>query len=47
MSALQKQKYLTVAGLIYAMAGATENHNLISGNIFFQLRSASRGKDEI
>ena len=37
-------KHEYVAGLIYAMAGATENHNLISGNIFFQLRGASRGK---
>jgi Uma2 family endonuclease len=34
-----------VDGQIYAMAGATENHNLISGNIFFHLRSAKRGSD--
>ena len=37
-----KHEYVT--GLIYAMAGATENHNLISGNLFFNLRGALRGK---
>jgi Uma2 family endonuclease len=38
-------KHEYVDGQIYAMAGATENHNLISGNVFFHLRSAKRGSD--
>jgi len=32
-----------VDGQIYAMAGANERHNRISGNIFFYLRAAARG----
>ncbi|MDD5755551.1 MAG: Uma2 family endonuclease, partial [Methylococcales bacterium] len=31
-------------GEIQAMAGASEQHNLITGNLFFHLRAASRGK---
>ncbi len=33
-----------VAGQVFAMAGAGENHNRIAGNIFFHLRAAARGK---
>ncbi|MDP2904065.1 MAG: Uma2 family endonuclease [Methylovulum sp.] len=32
-----------VDGQLYAMAGASERHNRIAGNVFFQLRAASRG----
>lgn len=32
-----------VAGAVYAMAGAGEQHNRIAGNVFFQLRSKARG----
>ncbi|SJM94707.1 conserved hypothetical protein [Crenothrix polyspora] len=32
-----------IDGQIYAMAGASENHNRIAGNVFFQLRAAARG----
>lgn len=32
-----------VAGEVYAMAGASERHNRIAGNIFFQLRIKARG----
>lgn len=43
LSATIKHEYID--GQIYAMAGASENHNLISGNIFSTLRNATRGKD--
>jgi len=33
-----------VDGEIYAMAGASERHNRIAGNVFFHLRAATRGK---
>ena len=36
-------KHEFVSGYIYAMAGASEAHNRISGNIFFHLRAAARG----
>lgn len=32
-----------VAGQVYAMAGASERHGRISGNLFFAARSAARG----
>ena len=32
-----------IAGEVFAMAGGSERHNRISGNIFFRLRAASRG----
>ena len=32
------------AGEVFAMAGGSERHNRISGNIFFHLRAASRGQ---
>jgi Uma2 family endonuclease len=38
-------KHEYVNGEIYAMAGASRRHNIISGNIFFHLRLASRGKN--
>ncbi|MEE4379428.1 MAG: Uma2 family endonuclease [Candidatus Competibacteraceae bacterium] len=36
-----RHEYL--AGQVYAMAGASERHNRIAGNLFFQLRAAARG----
>jgi Uma2 family endonuclease len=33
-----------IAGEVHAMAGASERHNRIAGNIFFHLRAATRGK---
>lgn len=36
-------KHEFVAGQMYAMAGASDVHNQISGNAYLQLRSASRG----
>ena len=32
-----------VGGQVFAMAGAGEKHNRIAGNLFFQLRSVTRG----
>jgi Uma2 family endonuclease len=37
-----KHEYL--AGVVYAMAGASRGHNLIAGNIFGELRNQLRGK---
>ena len=37
-----KHEYL--AGVIYAMAGASREHNLVAGNIFGELRNRLRGK---
>lgn len=33
-----------VAGEVFAMAGASERHNIIVGNIFFHLRAITRGQ---
>jgi Uma2 family endonuclease len=40
-SAVTKSEYL--AGEVFAMAGGSERHNRIAGNIFFHLRAATRG----
>ncbi len=39
-------KHEFVDGQLYAMAGATENHNLIVGNIVFELTLVARAKKE-
>jgi Uma2 family endonuclease len=36
-------KHEFVAGYVYAMAGASEAHNRVAGNVFFHLRAAARG----
>jgi Uma2 family endonuclease len=41
-SAVLRHEY--VAGGVHAMAGASERHNRIAGNIFFHLRAATRGR---
>jgi Uma2 family endonuclease len=38
-------KHEYVDGDCYAMSGASEKHNIITGNIFFQLRLATRGQN--
>ncbi|MFZ2451679.1 MAG: Uma2 family endonuclease [Methylovulum miyakonense] len=54
LARISEQDYLTfeltaecrheyVDGYVYAMAGASERHNRISGNLFFHLRAAARG----
>jgi len=40
---LAELKHEYIDGLLYAMAGASERHNRIAGNLFFNLRSATRG----
>lgn len=39
-----RDKHELVMGEMYAMAGASERHNRIAGNIFFHLRTATRGQ---
>ncbi|MBB1073125.1 Uma2 family endonuclease [Rhodoferax sp. 4810] len=36
-----RHEYL--AGQVYSMAGASEQHNRLAGNVFFHLRAATRG----
>lgn len=43
LSAAVKHEYID--GQIYAMAGASEKHNLIAGNLFSSLRNSRRGSD--
>ncbi len=40
---LADTKHELIDGQVYAMAGASENHNLLSGNIFAELKSQLRG----
>jgi Uma2 family endonuclease len=44
MEAQASVKHELVGGEVYAMAGASERHNRIAGNVFFHLRAATRGK---
>jgi Uma2 family endonuclease len=44
MEEAAQAKHELVSGEIWSMAGASERHNRISGNIFFHLRNATRGK---
>lgn len=37
-------KHEFVSGEAYAMAGASERHNRIAGNVFYHLRNTTRGK---
>lgn len=37
-------KHELVSGAAYAMAGASERHNRIAGNVFYHLRNITRGK---
>jgi Uma2 family endonuclease len=41
---LSTQKHEFVDGIIYAMAGASESHILVSGNIFGELRTQFKGR---
>ncbi len=36
-------KHPLIDGVIYALAGASENHNLLAGNVFGELRNLLRG----
>jgi len=41
---LAESKHEYIDGEVYAMAGASENHNLLSGNLFSELKSQLKGK---
>ena len=41
---ISETKHEYLAGVIFAMAGASRAHNLITGNIFGELRNQLRGK---
>ena len=41
---LSEVRHEYVAGYVYAMAGASDDHNRIAGNIFGELRERLRGK---
>src|SRR5262249_5934694 len=41
---LSEIRHEFVGGLVYAMAGASDEHNRIAGNIFGELREQLRGK---
>lgn len=42
--AASKEKLEYVNAQVYAMAGATDDHNRIAGDVFFELRLALKGK---
>jgi len=37
-------KYEYIDGFVYAMSGAKRNHNLISGNVFYEMKYHLKGK---
>lgn len=41
---LSKDRHEYLSGVVYAMAGASSNHNTIAGNLFAALRAALRGR---
>jgi Uma2 family endonuclease len=41
---LAESKHEYIDGEVYAMAGASENHNLLSGNLFSELKNQLKGK---
>jgi len=41
---LAEYKHEFVDGEVYVMAGASENHNLLSGNLFSELKNQLKGK---
>lgn len=41
---LADTKHQLIDGEVYAMAGASENHNLLAGNIFSELKTQLKGK---
>src|SRR5688572_18512025 len=41
---ISETKHEYLAGVIYAMAGASREHNLVAGNVFGEVRNQLRGK---
>jgi len=41
---VSQTKHEYVAGMVYAMSGASRAHNLVAGNVFGELRNQLRGK---